>query len=438
MNKTLIIIIFISVFVLFLLFFDRIYRYVLLKHFYNSFMWTYNYSSYLITVSGAIRKGKSTLMFGLHHLFSLKRNQVLISKMNEIESILIDLNFSYIKNNFMIYLENSDFNFDIAVNNLLNDLKINSDKYLYNLDDYLYDNMKYTSHISLLKKWLFYFYHYNKNHFVYSNIKTFNQISCTYSLQFKYNWLKLKDFKINKEFPFDEFSIFMYDEMLLESKNDNSIKKSNEDPGTDIFFRLFGQLFRENSQFICTLQNVNRMLSIDRELFQQHIYVRNSYLVNSFKVRQYIINLLERINDFIYSLISKILTKFNRTDYLDKCNIFKKINRFIIIWNKKNISKSFIKFETTIYDNLDNVGKFVSNDDENSSAYNFNFYIPTIYCWDIGDTHIFHAVYEYLHNNSLLKHKDVLISDLLYFDIEEILSKYSEKKSKSGSNINDF
>ena len=424
--------------ILFTVFFDLIYRFVILKHFYNSYSWVCNKSNFLIAISGAIRKGKTTLMFGLAHLFSLKRRNDLYEKMLEIETILIDLNFTKVKFKFQNLLEENGFDYFKSLALFLSDYRINESSYFLNLNNFFYDHLKSTENLKLLVDYLYYLYHSLRVYYVNSNVQFFNQISSVYSLQYDGEWIKLKntDEMKNHDFPLEEHSIFLYDEQLLDNKNDNDSKRRNEDNGSDIFYRLFGQIFRESSYFLTTLQNAKRWVKFEREIVQQHIYVNDRLFINSYPVKQFLLNLFERIIDFIYSVVSWFLLKIKKTRYIEENNIFKKIKRRIKLANKKIISKSFVIFKTSIYTDIEQVGKFIKDDEQNESAYNFNFYLPVQYVWDVGNTHLYHVLYDYLHKRSNLKPSMVDLTELDFEDIKNMLVKYNDKEQSKNSDFN--
>ena len=192
--------------ILFTVFFDLIYRFVILKHFYNSYSWVCNKSNFLIAISGAIRKGKTTLMFGLAHLFSLKRRNDLYEKMLEIETILIDLNFTKVKFKFQNLLEENGFDYFKSLALFLSDYRINESSYFLNLNNFFYDHLKSTENLKLLVDYLYYLYHSLRVYYVNSNVQFFNQISSVYSLQYDGEWIKLKntDEMKNHDFPLEE------------------------------------------------------------------------------------------------------------------------------------------------------------------------------------------------------------------------------------------
>lgn len=426
-----------TIIILVLLFFDYFYRYVYLKKFYNSFLWVRNKSSYLIAIIGAIRKGKTTFMFGLMHIFSLVRKRKLEENMEEIENIVIQINFDVVRKKFYELLEKNDFNFDFCFYYFFDVFLVNENSILYSLDQVEFDGLKKERDIKLLKKYLFYYYHYVRKNFVYSDVPCYNQISCNYSLKFDNEWIKLKnkDSVGKHNFPLEEYSLFLYDEQLLENSNINAISKLNDDNGSDIFYRLFGQIFRENCYYLTTLQNATRWKKNEREIIQQFIYIRERKLINinpikSFFYRNFM-QLLFKINNFLNK-------KDNMSSiYFSKISLYKKLNKKYLLWEKRNISNSFLKFDVSIYSDVESVGKKIDLENEDENNYTYTFFIPVCYCWDVGDTHLFYKLYKYLVKNSLLKIKDVGLSELDDEKIVNILTKYKEKNAVKESELKD-
>jgi len=421
----LIIILLIALYFIILFIFDFIIYYLLLKKYYHSLMKVYEFG-YLIAISGQIRKGKTILMHALTHALVLKIKKDLNQRMYDIESILIEINFLEIKNKFLLYLENG-LSFNKAQENIIKSFEINFNEkmtYVKNLDDYYFDGLKYIKRIDMLKDYIYFFYHSLRVDHVYSNIRSFNQITSSYSKTFKSDWTKLKNNK-DYEFPLDEFSVFNYDEVLLGNSNSNAIKKLNEDSGSDIFFRLFGQEFRETSYYITTLQNVKRWFKSEREIITSFLYVRNSKLVYNRPLYFKLLLFLENIVNWFYDHIHK------NDDYRADENKYKRIRLNLINKQKKIIANSFIKFDISYYDDVDIVGKQIDDDKQTSNMYNTELIFPVCYCWDIGNSHEFHKLFLYFKERSKIDRTILGETELDNLVIEEILRKDIDKSDNS-------
>ena len=140
---------------LFVFIYDWIFNYLLLKKYYSTYLWIVHDAHYLMSISGPIRKGKTTLMYGLSHLFTLRIKDDLERKMQDIETILIDTNFRALKMDYLRHLENV-LSHDDIVNQVISKFLIKrNDKYILsnNLDHQHYNHLAYSSHYKMLIKY---------------------------------------------------------------------------------------------------------------------------------------------------------------------------------------------------------------------------------------------------------------------------------------------
>lgn len=424
-----IIIITIIILILVLISFDIIYRYFILKKFYGTYLWTSQEMNYLTSISAPIRAGKTTLMLALHHLLTMKIIDDLHRKMQDIEDILIDVNFLEIKNRYYQLMEDG-LSYDQAINKIIQELTVEySDEvgFVKNLDKLHFNYLKNESHLNLITKWLYYLYHSTRNNYVFCNIKAWNQITSSYSLDFKTEWIKLKNnwsMKQSKDFPLEEFSVFMFDDQLIENSNNSATAKLNEDSGTDLFYRLFGQIFRESSYYLTTLQNAERWFKSEREIIQQHIYIWDRQLKVTNPVAMWFNDVIQRFNDWIYHFYKDPI-------YINSNNHYKRIRYRCINRKAKAISKGFLKYEVGVYDSLEQIGKYVKPGEETKSSYNLTLLVPVVYSWNIANTHFFHAIYDYMKAHSDLDIASLPISKINVDDIDELLKKYKEKTSSA-------
>lgn len=396
--------------------------------FYASFI-KVNNIGLVIAVSGAIRSGKTTLTAGLTHLLVLKIHDELLRKMDEIEIILKEINFAQIKN----LIDDLDITLDnykeFISNQILNFIQIdslNNVSFTHKLDRPYFDYLNYHNKFSLIENYIEYYLHYKKSVYVLSNIKIYNHITTSYSLDFSNEWIKLKE---KKDFPLVKYSIFVEDDKLIYDSNIGHQKKTNEDSGSDLFFRLFGHLFKESSYYICTVQDVNRWIKLEREIAQSHIYVFSSNVVGNFPKLNYVLCKIEGFTRFIYKLFRKV---YKNDKYFNNLNVFKKILYKIHQVRKKLFSKSFVLFDCGIYSNINSVGKEIKEDDPSSEK--FKFVIPVQYAYGVLDTHAFHLLWSYLYNRSNIKFSDLKATSIDEEEILALLKKYNEKDT-SPSNI---
>ena len=133
-----------------------------------------------------------------------------------------------------------------------------------------------------------------------------NQINSSYCLEFDNSWIRLKE---NKDFPLLEYSVFVEDDKLIYDANIGFMKKLHEDSGSDLFYRLFGHLFRENSYYICTVQDVNRWVKLEREIAQSHIYIIRSNVVGNYPKINKLLDIYEWLLNKLVWIRRKIFKK---------------------------------------------------------------------------------------------------------------------------------
>ena len=418
--------------VLFLLFLHGFYkRLALLRMFYGSLV-KINYFGNVVAVSGAIRSGKSTLVAGLGHLYTFKIVYSLNQRLQEIELILKEINFSKLRNK--LELLNLDLDsylkkFNFVIGDFIQSDDFGECLYSHDLNGSYFDFLKYQDKIELLKEYIYLYLHLKRKNYVFSNVRMFNHFLSSYSFEFDNSWIKLKE---NQDFPLLENSVFVEDDKLIFDSNIGTMKKLYQDSGSDLFFRLFGHLFRETSYYICTVQDINRWIKLEREIAQTFIHVFSSNVVGNYPKINWFLQACESVLKFIYNRLHWFV---KREEYFEKNNFFKKVFYKIHQLRKKLFSRSFVRFDVGIYTDIDKVGKEIKDDDQMSFYY--SFVIPVPYCYGSVDTHEFHFLYDYLYNRSKLKYKDLKQTEIKGDEIDYILKKYDEKNSTGFAVKND-
>lgn len=420
MIKILILIIVVLLFILLLFIIYRFYkRLTLMRMFYASFL-EVSRLGLVLAVSGPIRSGKSTLSSGLVHLLTYKIILDLQRENKDIEKILYSVNFAELRSlidSLEITFDNFNEKFDFLLEKFI--VKDDTNKLFLrnNLAEKYFDYLDYHDKLELLKNYILNYLHLKRKSFVFSNIRLFNHITSSYSYEFSNEWLKIKE---NNDFPLMEHSVFFEDDKLIYDSNLSPAKKLYEEDGTDLFFRLFGHLFKENSYYITTIQNANRWVKHQRELAQTHIYVFSNHVVGNFPF-------LHRILRFYESLLKRVYSLFKDECYINNNNFFKRQFYKIYQLKRKLFSKSFVYYKTAIYFDIDSVGKDIPEDD--TQNYYFDFVLPVPYVFGALNTHEFSVLYDYLYNKSNLKYKDLKETS---FDEDELL--YLLKKSSKDDN----
>lgn len=418
--------------VLFLLFLHGFYkRLILMRMFYGSLV-RINHFGHVVAVSGSIRSGKTTLVAGLTHLYTYKIINYLENRIYEIELILKEINFVKFRQQIDLLDINID-NFNDRLNYILREFfKIDDfgEKLLtHNLDESYFDYLEYKDKIKLLKDYALCYLHLKRASYIFSNIRMFNHVTNSYSLAFHNNWIKLKE---HQEFPLLENSVFIEDDKLIFDSNIGSMKKLYKDSGSDLFFRLFGHLFRETSYYICTVQDINRWIKLEREIAQTFIHVFSSNVVGNYPKINWFLQVCESVLKFIYNRLHLLV---KREEYFEEENFFKKMFYKIHQVRKKLFSKAFVRFDVGIYSDIEKVGKEIKDDDQMS--YYYSFVIPVPYCYGSLNTHEFHVLYDYLYNRSKVKYRDLKQTEVKEDEIDYILKKYDEKNSTGFAVKND-
>lgn len=404
-------------------------RLKLLRMFENAY-YKINNLGYVIAISGAIRSGKTTLTAGLTHLLTLKLQQDLQSDLQDIKEILIDINFIEL-NNFIkadrLTVENYKENLENFVLSFLHKDDLDNYEFTHKLGDPYFDYLDYKNKIILLEKYVECYINLHRTHFVLSNIKIYNHLTASYSLDFNNIWIKLKE---KQDFPLRKYSIFVEDDKLVKDSNIGYAKRLHEDSGSDIFFRLFGHIFEEKSFYLTTVQNVERWIKLEREIAQKHIYVFDSAVVGNYPKLNFLLNIYKMLWELIYWFCKKI---YKNDKYYNNKNFFKKRFYKINQIRKKLFSKSFVFFNTGLYTNIEKVGKEINPDDRSSEM--FPFILPLNYVYGVLNTHEFNVLWKYLYDRSNLKYSDLKETKIDEAEIINILQKYNDKLLEPNSNI---
>lgn len=387
---------------------------------------------YVNVVSGMIRSGKTIFLFASSHMMTIRIIRQIQKRMREIERILINVNFAKVIELYNSYDLSHKDKVQAVILNLIQCDDLGNYYFIYDLNNVYFDYLTYKKNIDLLTEYLDLYMHSLRTDYVYSRVRSFNQLTKSYSLHLNPEWEKLKE---HNDFPFDQFSIFLDDEKSLESSNIKNNGRS-EDDGTDIFLRLFGQIFKELSWFFTSLQNAQRWTRSEREIAQNHIYIKKSYLTGDFPRVKNFIYKLENINQWLYS---KVLRFKRNKDYANHNNVFKRISLRLLSFEKYLTSKGFILFDCNIYRDIERVGKDIDPDKQTPENHMEQLLIPVCYTWAIGDTHAYHGIVDILNSRSKMDRDELrrISVDLDHIDFEKILEKYDAKKEKPSSKSDD-
>lgn len=371
---------------------------------------------YLILISGGIRKGKTSLMCGLSHMLVFLLQNELSQKIQEIQIKVNSINYNLLNAMFINYCDEAKTTY----HSLDDDVDKFLDKLAAGLSESIYsDGISKKSYYYLIKEYLTCLWHLRRGILCYSNVKIYNHVTGRYSEYFESDSMRLKRWEgLKKPFNLSEFSVVMYDESLLDNSNVNAIKKLNEDSGSDIFFRLYGQLFREHSYFLTTAQKASRLFKSDRELFTTFIDVKGCRVVYNQPSLMKLLGFFQALNDFNFKIFSLFLRIFkSETRYSNKNNLFKKIDRFLLRKREKITASSFLRYDVAVYYDSDDVGKVVDLMDSEKESFVASLLLPLRYCYGVYDTFYFHKVLTYIVENS----REVERKGLDFEAIEQLL-----------------
>lgn len=420
--------------IFFLLWFVPFYERIKYKRMFVSLVEFSNRLGIILWITGKIRAGKTILMAAMSHILTLNFDSKIASKMKKIEYQLPEVPFQKIKADYLKNIESSSHEDSVTkiIAAMMDVDDIDRLNVSYELDEPYFDYLKYKDKIELLKEYLELFHEQLRNNFVYSNILMWNQIKAAYSYDWKNDFFHVKN---NKTFPLEKYMIICYDEKTLQDSNDNAIKKLNEDNGSSVAMRLLGNAMEETVIYMATLQDINRLVSYEREIGSSYIHVLENYIVGNRPRKLQFINFRIKLVEFFYRIVVK--TKEDKADYIDSYNYFRKRINHLTKKQEKIIARSFLMFETSIYSRLEFVGKKITSEMEDKGNYNFKFCIPIIYCWDICDTHYFKPLFDYLIERSLIKRSNLGRTEIDLNYIDDILMKYKDKVTSSNENDNE-
>lgn len=355
------------------------------------------------TVSGKIGAGKSILCGMFTQLLTFKIIDKLEDTMDEIERILIEVDFSRVEELIHKYKLTID-NFNDKFLFLLAEYRIYDDrskgKLVNKLDKIYFDSINYKDRTKLLKRWIECFLHLNRSSYVFANIRVFNHPTASYSYPFVNEWTHLK--VEGMDFPLIKNSIFFEDDKSLYSNNLKFMSKMHEDTGSDVFMRLFRHLFEELSYYIVSLQDVDRWLKHEREISTSHTFVLKSEIVGEFRTLNKILDIVETTFSVVLWLLKKV---YKNERYYNKLNFFKRMNYRLDLIRKWLLSKAYVKSTCTNYQDIEKVGKEIKPGDDTS--YNFSYVAPIYYFFGNLNSHEFHEVYEYRYKSSKMKYGDL-------------------------------
>lgn len=405
----------------------RFFRILKLKELLESQIGFIQRLGYDVAIDGKKGAGKTTLVTGVCQLVPFMFQSMIYSLQDEISSIIPEFPFERLKLRFQDLRVKYDFN--TSMNLLRNEYTVIDDlgeiAFKYGLDEIYFDGSTKKYKYSMVEEFFYAFNEMLRPSHIYSNIEMFIHAE-GYTTELKRSWFDIKN---NNDYPIPDYAFMVVDENSLRDGNDNAISRLNADTGSSDRMRLQRNAAKGTNFTWYTQQNADRTFASERELFDSIVHVERSYMVAVPKFRLNFLNFKRKLNDLLYRLSIKLFHKHD-LDYLDSMNKFKIRKRNYEIKEKKLINKSWLCFDCTIYDSINDIK--ITNERKlfESGAFQYQFYFPIWYCYGNVDSYCFRPVFEYLRNRSNLKPDDLNRIEIDTEWIEDILMKNKDRLSK--------
>ena len=289
-------------------------------------------SGYIIGVGGKIGAGKSTSTAGITTYLENYVTGLIYEKMDYVQTIMNKYDFTGLNK----YLSNVFF--DEKIDRLQNSTLPLTHDALYINDEYhrCYDDgIKEHTYEDMLKDYMEAYLALNRGNYVYSNIKFDSIVTGNRAFELKGSDFKIKDRLLAKNYRLRRYSVFFYDEATLDVDkiNFNWQNTAKDDSGTIEHLRLFRHYFKGKSYYITTLQNPERLVKAERELFNSIYMIRDKYDFEEFKRIKKVINVIDNCNEKVHSLKNKLKKLARIPIKSDKRSIYKNIKSFVYYYS---------------------------------------------------------------------------------------------------------
>lgn len=246
-----------------------------------------------------------------------------------------------------------------------------------------------------------------RNQFVGSNIRIFNPITQTFSFEFDYSNLEIKQEDSRENYLFPKYLTVIEDEALLSIYKNTNSNTVVGDTGLDTALRLYRHLSKETSRLYSTAQVISRVSKIVRENSTDFIHMMGGEIIGSLKTKD------RRLKRKEEKLREKILRK-NLSDYPSRW----KNRQFRIHQKRKRIyAGCYLKTYGIHYTVLEDVGRKIENCQ--GFAEEIEFVFPLTWVFGCYDTHEFSIVDETLEKISNRTELDLKVMKETLSDIEK-------------------
>ena len=367
---------------------------------------------YLSRIETSVGGGKTSLMSGLTHYFTIKFKNEIEEKISNTKKILYFLDWNSIDNKIEeIY--KTDKRLHVILKTILDDEKIEED-----IEDKFYDNYRQeTPYISLLEDYIAAFCARLRNNYVISNYKLKNRITDTFNIVLRSDLLNIKDKAAKDKYYVPYYSLIVEDELSLNDDTKNTIGvKEVDELGRDMALRLFRQLFQETVYYVGASQNTTREVKLTRELSNMYIEILSLDVVGTQKTFSRIFQKKE----------NKLLDKLDENPSIeDKERIYNFYQE-----QNKVFAAGFVKYKIRYAHKLKAMDRY--NDD---SVHVVDLFFPITWCFGTYQKCQFQEVDKFLKKTSQKSDDDLMVVKDLYSSssdetLSEMLKTRSQKKKE--------
>lgn len=397
---------------------DHVKRMECVKECEHSYYFINNNLSYVIGVDGCVGAGKTSLVVGCSQYNALYLKEQAEQKKQWIKGIVLHADYCYLDNSIDLYYA-SEAKPKSVYDQCIKDSSINSwFKGIY--DDYVNE----TPLPELLRTYVDAQCALLRNQFVGANIGIYCPITDSYSYQFEYKDLEIKEESTRSNYIFPKYSVVVEDEALLSIYKNTTSNSDTSDTGLDLSLRLIRHLSKETCRIYSTAQSVQRMTKLIRELSTNFIHVIGYEIVGQLSTREH------RLHNRELHLMEE-LDRLNAWDVPGEIK-----NQLFNVHQerKKLFAGSYLKYKVVIYSSLEDLGKTIDHCEYPASEQQLFF--PLTWIFGCYQTHEFKFIDEILEGLSNRKDIDLEIAKEVYSDeqkkhkTDEILRKVKSDTKK--------
>lgn len=397
---------------------------------------------YIVGVGGTIGAGKSTCTAGIATYMEQYLIDLAYDKIEYIQTIMNKFDFTQL--NKML----DEFMFDEKMDLIMEITSPITEELLFakikdfdthEIESYhrVYDDgIKEHTYEDLLKQYIEAYMAIKRDNYIYSNIKFDSIITDKRAFDLSGADFKIKERFSDSDYRLRRYCFLFFDEGTLDADkiNLNWQKSGQEDSGTVEHTRLFRQLFVETGYYYTTLQNPERLVKVERELFNSIIMIKEKNDFQEFKRLKHILRMFNWVNEKSHRLKVKVKKFFHIKHNPNKKSLYKHVKRLILTLRDKLNSLDYLVYDVDIYD----TAKEAENGSKN--GYSTKFVLPKKWCYSPIDTHEF--AYQYDAAVAKSKVSPAPKQDTYFMDdkiklAEQILArkqkKNKEKKTKDDS-----